>query len=125
MPDVWNWRISDFRRAPPPRPLYATSRRSSQLPASQPANILSACLQQLPLRYQLACEGLLPGRVAGDNRIIGSNIAVRLRVKAWRCLAALDRADRFQHEAAQGDDRLVGGGEVLLGTIDDRTHAFL
>src|SRR5207249_3383615 len=72
--------------------------RLAATPPLQLGNIPRARLERLPFRHQLAREGLLPWRVAGDDRIVGPNIPVRLRVEARRFLAALDRADRVQHQ---------------------------
>src|SRR6266516_1253042 len=52
--------------------------RLAATPPLQLGNIPRARLERLPFRHQLAREGLLPWRVAGDDRIVGPNIPVRL-----------------------------------------------
>src|SRR5690348_17041601 len=79
----------------------------------------------LPARSALDREGLAPILAVLEDPLMRAYAAVLQRVDARRRLAALDRRDGIEQQAAQKHDGAVRGAEMLLRTVGDRPHAFL
>src|SRR5258708_7672875 len=115
MPRSPKWNSSTCRR----RRSAITRATASRRGPSPSAPIAS------PFGDDLAAQHLAPIGAGRDQPVVRTDAPIACGIRALRRTPLLHVPRRLEQDLTHLDDRLVRGAEMLLGAVDDGTHALL